>query len=128
MEVEMRWLKSSPKSGTWLGDRLLDRPGVYAVYGDGELLYVGSSSVSVLFRIHNGHCIGPCFNGRAATPWGTYDTVIIKHSYSRRAGDWLMREYRLINRLRPWWNYSGNGTGIQRGRRARIEALGLGRR
>jgi hypothetical protein len=72
--------------------------GCYAIYHDGHLVYVGSSAllrkrVSVYL---NG---GGRANGGAQAVAGV--RVTLKVAGSRRLGDWLMREFRLIHRLRP---------------------------
>lgn len=66
-------------------------PGCYAVYFDGELVYVGSSR-NLRTRVRR------CF---------TSDRVYLKVKASRRMGDWLMREWRLIRRLQPRDNKVG---------------------
>ena len=91
----------------WVPYRLadyLDRPlkwaGVYAVFCDGRLMYIGSS-VNANERLILGHRIRCQPTGMTQTPWGEFADVVIKVRYARKCGEWLMREYRLINRLRP---------------------------
>src|SRR5690349_17856546 len=93
-----------PDSSRWrvvsgLGD-VPKNAGVYAVYHDAALVYIGSSHnlrsrlTSVFrqrfefFQLGVPRCAAPEIE------------VVVKVSPSRRLGDWLMREYRLIVRLR----------------------------
>lgn len=72
------------------GPKGLPDAGVYAIYRAGSLVYIGSSSqLSVRLQ--------PYFRLRHPD----VPLVTVKVAPSRRAGDWLMREYRLIRRLRP---------------------------
>lgn len=90
----------------WL-PRFPHAPGVYVVFGDGQLLYVGSST-DLYKRIVHGHCIGVRgYGGLITTPWGKFKNVCIKCRVSKRYGDWAMREVRLIHRLNPPFNKAG---------------------
>ncbi len=72
------------------GRKDLPEAGVYAIYRTGSLVYIGSSSqLSVRLQ--------PYFRVRHQD----VPLVTVKVAPSRRAVDWLMREYRLIRRLRP---------------------------
>jgi len=79
------------------------RPGCYAVYLDGQLVYIGQSG-NVRRRLFDYNIRNNIFACKTETPWGQADRVTVKFKSSVRAGDWLMREYRLIKRLKP----SGN--------------------
>jgi hypothetical protein len=78
-------------------------PGCYAVYLDGELVYIGQSRLVrgrlVSHRIHP-NIFADCME----TPWGQAGKVLIKFKPSHRSGDWLMREFRLVSRLKPRGN------------------------
>lgn len=82
-------------------------PGVYAIYLDGRLAYIGQS-VDLRNRLSE-HRIRQGYDHNVHTDWGTFKTMQIKISFSRRYGDWAMRELRLIRRLRPWANRRGIG-------------------
>lgn len=103
---------------TWRSvERIADvprAPGCYAVYHDGELVYVGSS-VKLQSRLAS--YFGPSNPKRprrrhinsGARPRHDGVAVTVKVAGSRRIGDWLMREYRLIQRLKPRDNRVGTG-------------------
>lgn len=79
----------------WNIHYLPSEPGVYAILDGNKVLYVGSSQ-NLKKRIS-------CHSKLLKTlPDGKY-----KFSCSRRYGDWLMREVRLIRRLRPKLNVRG---------------------
>lgn len=79
-------------------------PGVYAMYLD-EDMYIGQSS-NVNKRIAN-HKIHIGYGGSIMTPWGEFNKLIIKISYSIKYGDWAMRELRLIHKIKPTLNKAG---------------------
>jgi excinuclease UvrABC nuclease subunit len=84
---------------------LPNKPCVYAVYFDGDLVYVGqSSSLSNRF---SGHAFRYGYAKNIVTPWQTIDDKVkidIKAKFSERLGDWAMWEIRLIRRLKPIFN------------------------
>lgn len=86
-------------------DKLPAAAGVYAVYFDDDLVYVGSS-----VDVRNRFCEHRFRHGYAKniiTPWQEvpyYTRVSLKFKRSRRLGDWAMWEIRLIFRLRPIFN------------------------
>ena len=84
---------------------VLPLPGVYAIYGDGRLIYIGSST-AVGSRL-TAHLKA---TDRLCTPWGKFSVVIVKVRYERKHYDWLMLERRLIERLNPPGNKAGKGT------------------
>jgi excinuclease UvrABC nuclease subunit len=80
-------------------------PGVYVVFIEGRVAYVGqSSNIRTRFTEHNfEHGYGHDLH----TPWGDFhkDTsVTMKIKLSRRLGDWTMWEVRLIATLKPYFN------------------------
>ena len=101
-------------SRTWrVISRLGEVPqaGCYAVYHDGQLVYIGSS-VSLPKRVQQYVVTSPRkraqnVNGGARRVDGV--VVTVKVTGSRRRGDWLMREYRLIQRLKPRDNSTFSG-------------------
>lgn len=65
-------------------------PGCYAIYLDGELVYVGSSS-NVRKRLMDGHALDARgYGSSVSTPWGYFSRVIVKVRPSRKYGDWAM--------------------------------------
>lgn len=79
--------------------------GVYAVYFDGTLVYIGQS-VNVANRFSE-HKIRHAHAKYIITPWDDVhqDTrITVKVRACRRLGEWAMREIRLIHRLQPMFN------------------------
>lgn len=89
-------------------DSLPKRPGVYAVYIDRRLVYVGQSS-NVRSRILGGHAFNYSrYSNSIQTPWGaTSRDVFFKVRGSQAYGDWLAIEARLIRKLKPSFNRIG---------------------
>jgi excinuclease UvrABC nuclease subunit len=81
--------------------------GCYAFFMNDRLVYVGSSQN--LQRRLMDYLIAPSYSSGISTPWGFCDRVEVRWKESRRYGDWLMWEARLIKRLRPPMNTLGNG-------------------
>lgn len=89
-------------------------PGVYAFYLDEKLVYIGSSG-NIYHRL-NEHSYG-YYRGRDGnfvTHWGNGWRLWVKVRYSGKFGDWLMRELRLIRRLKPCGN--SNHVGMKKRR------------
>lgn len=88
------------------------RPGVYVAIGDGRPLYVGSA-VSLRHRITDHgpfrHRMNEDDDLVVDTKWGSFGWFEVRFSYSRKFGDWAMRELRLIKRLRPILNVMHSG-------------------
>lgn len=80
-------------------------PGVYVVYVNGRVWYVGSTAnLNRRFEKHE-------FLGRRSGTKPRYssgDKVWIKYKECYRYGSWLMIELRLIKRLRPMFNVRDN--------------------
>lgn len=96
-----KWLTFSPMR-PW---ELPMVPACYAVYINGELVYVGQT-VDLRNRF-NLHRFRHSYGKTIITPWGDVppDSVIqIKARISEKVGDWAMREVRLIRRLKPKFN------------------------
>lgn len=97
---------------TWLSvDYLENRRGLpavaccYVVYINSELCYIGSTNN--LRNRFSGHAFHWGYANNFVTPWGEYCRPFefsIKYSPSRKYGDWLMREARLIRRIQPAFN------------------------
>lgn len=83
-------------------------PGVYCIYVDGKLFYIGQSQ-SILKRTAKHRFRPHSFYGEKSA-WRNAKTVMVKVRYTEKFGDWAMREIRLINRLRPIGNTSFNAT------------------
>jgi excinuclease UvrABC nuclease subunit len=64
-------------------------PGVYALYVNDNIVYIGSSE----------HLSNRLLNHRWAFIYNRPFTI--KYSHSKKKGEWLMREYRLIKRIQP---------------------------
>jgi len=106
----MDWVLSEPKAGRWKRAMLPEhehhiprKPGCYAAYLDGILVYVGSTQ-NLHSRILNYAVSVRRQTGLCQTPWGSAQIVGIKFQETRKYGDWLMLEARLIRRLRPTAN------------------------
>lgn len=81
-------------------------PGCYAIYLDEALVYIGQTQ-NLRRRLRRYGISVEYLRGRGLvvhTPWATGRTVTIKVRRSRRFGDWLMAEARLVRRLRPRFN------------------------
>ena len=77
----------------------------YVIYLDGQLKYIGSTND--LRNRFSGHAFRYGYGRNIHTPWGTFpDDIkfIIKYKPSKKYGDWLMIEARLIRKLRPEYN------------------------
>jgi len=117
----MKFFEDRVRSSKWRGytlyptrdaDELPIHAGVYAVYFDGDLVYIGSSS-NIRNRF-SGHAFRYGYARNIVTPWQTIpDTVRIslKVRQSKTRGDWLMWEARLIWRLKPIFNKKLVGRG-----------------
>lgn len=77
----------------------------YAIYLNGSLMYIGSTN-----NLRNrfcGHQFRYSYGKSFITPWGDFPIPLdfkIKYRPSKRYGDWLMVEARLIRRLQPEFN------------------------
>jgi hypothetical protein len=90
-------------------------PGVYAVYDHGELVYIGSS-VNLRRRLwaygrkqQFGKRSGSA-PARWFSPGWSYEgphATFFKVKMATKQGEWLMREWRLISRLKPKYNSDG---------------------
>jgi hypothetical protein len=75
--------------------------GVYVVYLGNRIVYIGSSwNLAERFSRYPIRCV----EGVWCTPWGGSVHLTVKYKQSRRFGDWLMDEARLIRRLKPMCN------------------------
>lgn len=97
--------------------QLPDAPGCYAVYRGGQLVYIGSS-VSLAKRC--GRFFSPLSSARhrvrifSSAPPSNKPVITVKVALAPRRGEWLMREYRLIIRLRPRDNKMHTGSFARR--------------
>lgn len=108
---------STARPDTWMPLDLFDyvgrpppKPGVYVIYFDDEVVYIGQSN-NLLARIAR-HRFRHGYARNIRTPWADVpDTVRVycKYRISRRLGDWAMWEIRLIHRLKPRFNKTFNG-------------------
>lgn len=95
-----------------LGETIPKVGACYALFGDGKLLYIGSTK-NLFTRFYRGHS-NASYMYRARTRswvtiWGEFRSVIIKFRPVRKFGDWAMIELRLIKRLKPPGNWRGLG-------------------
>jgi len=82
-------------------------PGCYAIYCDGEIVYIGETE-NLRARLSNGHELrGREYSAWVVTPWGSFKSVDVKFRLCRRFGQWAMIERRLIRRLQPKFNRRG---------------------
>lgn len=82
----------------------------YAIYFDDVLKYVGSTNN--LRNRFSGHGFRYSYGKSFITPWAEMDlplSMVIKFKPSRRYGDWMMTEARLIRRLQPVFNMKLKG-------------------
>ena len=70
---------------------VLPWPGVYAIYNDEELVYIGSSQ-NLKSRIKR---------YKAKDPDEIWSSWRLKVRYTKKIGEWIFREIRLIYRLAP---------------------------
>jgi excinuclease UvrABC nuclease subunit len=80
-------------------------PCCYVLYFDGELKYIGSTNN--LRNRFSGHAIRYGYGKNLHTPWGDFSddvNILIKYKPSKKYGDWLMVEARLIKRIQPLFN------------------------
>lgn len=83
------------------------QPGVYVFTCDGVCSYIGQT-LNLHSRIHHSHAIRYAhYSNSIITPWGRFSSVQVKYRCSRRYGEWLMAEARLIRRLKPRFNTDG---------------------
>jgi hypothetical protein len=88
-------------------------PGVYVIFGDGVVQYVGSSK-NIRQRLA-GRIPRTVYETPEQTQlpvrtiWGVFREFEIRIRYSTKYGDWLMRELRLIRRLKPLQNSAHEG-------------------
>lgn len=86
-------------------DDLPPLAGVYVIYVNGEAVYVGQSS-SLFHRVRS-YKFRFGYARNIKTPWGDLpDTSVVycKYKCTKRLGEHLMLEYRLIQRLQPKHN------------------------
>ena len=87
-------------------NQIPNKPGVYVICIDGLPVYVGQSfDVRSWLYAHN---IRYGYARNILLPWGSIpdnQLVSVKVGFSKKYGDWTMRELRLIRRLQPKYNY-----------------------
>ena len=85
-------------------------PCCYAIYLNGSLKYIGSTNN--LRNRFSGHAFRYSYGKSFITPWGDFPLPLnfsIKYRPSKKYGDWLMIEARLIKRLQPVFNLKLKG-------------------
>ena len=86
-------------------EELPNKPCVYAIFFDGNLVYVGQSNS--LTNRFAGHAFRFGYGKNIQTPWDSIPDDVkieIKAKFSEKLGDWAMWEIRLIRRLKPIYN------------------------
>lgn len=76
----------------------------YSIYLNQKLVYIGST-YDLRERIF-AHSLKPGYAKDINTPWGLYpcESLVIKYRPSKKHGDWLMFEARLIRKIKPIFN------------------------
>ena len=97
-------------------------PGCYVVFSWGRVVYVGSTinlrARTSVYRTRERRRFVPYCDewrgGQIRSPWPNVpgESITIKYKATRRNGDWLMREWRLIDRLVPHMNTIGVTRGL----------------
>ncbi len=94
-----RWRKLTRFDIDW-GKEIPERPGVYALYLENSLLYIGSSS-NLKSRLNNHPFVRRSDSVRT-------DFKYLKFKVCSKYGEWLMLEARLIKRAKPPLNLKGH--------------------
>jgi len=77
----------------------------YVIFFNDEMKYIGSTND--LRNRFSGHSFRYGYWNNIHTPWGEFPATtkfVIKYKPSKKYGDWLMIEARLIKRLQPQFN------------------------
>lgn len=91
------WTTVSLVPSLRIEDQIQSSPGVYVIFGDGLLVYIGSSR-DVGARLRS-HLVATGSGEGFKTKWGLFKDTKIKIRPSKKYGDWLMYEARLLRRL-----------------------------
>lgn len=87
-------------------------PATYVIYSDKGLIYIGQASNAKLrlgsYKIRPASYSNGVFHS-IKDPEVYSKHILVKVFYSRRMGDWAMREIRLIKRLKPLLNNTHGG-------------------
>ena len=98
-----RWISVDPFD---LPNPLPVTPAVYAIYANGELVYIGETC-NMRSRVH-GHGFHLARYSEACRWRGQwFREITFKIRYSKRFGEEAMAERRLIRRLKPKFNRRG---------------------
>jgi excinuclease UvrABC nuclease subunit len=111
MAVKMAWQSINLMEQR---NKLPNAPATYAIYFDGDMVYIGSSK-DIRNRF-SGHGFRYGYARNIITPWHEiHDSVAItlKYKITKKIGEWSMREIRLINRLKPLFNSHHKGRAIK---------------
>lgn len=107
------WIEHDPLSLKYSGVR--NDPCVYCVQIDGITVYVGSTR-----QFRTRFCEHKFRNGyenNIHLPWcsiANTHKLTVKVGFTKRYGDWVMRELRLIRRLKPDFNIAHKSPRIQK--------------
>lgn len=97
----MGWIKYDLSSPDGFAN-LPNVPGCYVIYLDNELVYIGQS-----FNVRGRLLVHIDFgmtNSWPYTKWGSAKVITVKVKFSKKFGDWLMVEARLLAKLKPRGN------------------------
>lgn len=95
-----KWVAFDPAGISIYGPQL---PACYVVIVDGRAIYVGQA-MNFRARMRDHRIDIARYSESYVTPWGQFDSVVVKARFADRFGDWAMRELRLIRRLQPCMN------------------------
>ena len=99
-----KWIRVKAEKILCYRNDLFDFPGVYVVYGNEEIVYIGQSiTPRIRFFHHKIIKNGDFFK----TPWGDFVDLYIKIKYSKKYGKEAMIEKRLIFKIHPKFNKTG---------------------
>ena len=101
MVITDKWIKVNGNKVICSHNELFDFPGVYVVYANENVIYVGQSSIPRIRFFH--HKIYKK-DGQFITSWGNFFDFYIKIKYPKNYGKESMIEKRLIYKLRPKFN------------------------
>ncbi len=113
INMATNWIEYDPLSLLYSG--VSNSPCVYCVQIDGITVYVGSTR-RFRSRFYE-HKFRHGYANNIHLPWCSVDSktkVCVKVGYTKKYGDWAMRELRLIKKLKPIYNIAHKSPRIQK--------------
>lgn len=95
-----RWKKYTP--ALYECDEMPPAGGVYVIFLDGELAYIGQSTN--LSKRMKAYGVRATLGGSVQSTFGLYKDITIKFREGKQYGEWAMAELRLLRRLNPRLN------------------------